>query len=537
MSTDHPRGHILSLPPELLSMIFSHLRRLAQPTLATDRRTLPLAAYAAVCRQWQPVVESFTFQYLRNVPSTELHTLDRIFSRGNRHRRDALRSLSMVTILPGYSTRDRRRFERAKDRAANDAALTDAVRRILEILAAWDQDCSAQDSAGLPALSLILDGARAPMDRYRWEQPEGEPRDYEADDFGEHRYRRSYLRLVGLDQNPLPTVPRVTNFSAEFFMRRMEGASAVAIAKCFPRLQKLDLALNDNEWRYPAVRQQQRYDFAQALTSLHLSGPALTEFSLEFTMETPTDHGYPVPSALHPSSPTTDHLCLTLNALSQLPTLKSFAVGHYNDFVLSPSLFWPDKDVSTIKPDSPFWPSLEYIEVVAHCCTPTGGWYYERDPSATPTTPSDDDDVDGDDYDSSPSDGDSDSSQPDHLNSHREARLKGQARDDQFRTMLSPATFNSLARSFARAVTRMPKLHNFQFKIASTGYGRLEAEWVRAGLPCAEYDNYEPGDEAKNRWMISVQEDARWEIPDSLMEILREGVGKDGVIRVQTTDY
>ncbi|KAF8476810.1 hypothetical protein BDZ91DRAFT_843576 [Kalaharituber pfeilii] len=531
-TTQRPRGHILSLPPEVLTMVFSHLDRRAKPKHASlyayGQRTPRSAAYATVCRQWQPVVERLTFQSLQDLPSTDLDKLAEVFSR-SQTRRDSLRSLSMRIVLPDYGKRARRKFEQAKDKAANNQAVTDAVRRLFEILAAWGEGhaLGPADFARMPTLSVTLAGAAAPRDMYWWEKPRSEPpsepRDHKADDFGPHRYEHSYLRLVGLDENPLPSVPRITNLHIEFFMRRMEGASAVAIVKCLPRLEELHMTLKDNEWRYPTLRQQQRY---------------------AWVVGTPTDDSFNFPSALRPSSPTTDHLCLALNSLSQLPTLKSFYVGLFNDFVLSPSLFWPEDDVSTIKPDSPFWPSLEHMEVSSQSCTHTGDWYHERDPTATKLTPPFDYQytslVDSDfdvGNDSDASWWSLDSSHPDRLDAFRERYLKGEGRDLQFRTMLSHIAFNPVALSFARAVTRMPRLRIFQFKISSpSGDGTLEAEWARAGDQYSEYDIYGQGDEKKHRWTIAVQENARWEVPDELMKILREGVGEDGLVRLRTLE-
>ncbi|KAF8464278.1 hypothetical protein BDZ91DRAFT_730362 [Kalaharituber pfeilii] len=236
-------------------------------------------------------------------------------------------------------------------------------------------------------------------------------------------------------------------------------------------------------------------------------------------METPTDHSFNIPSALRPSSPTTDHLSLALNDLSQLPTIRRFDVGDY-DFVLSPALFWPDNDVFSIKHDSPFWPSLKHVHVVAGPCTPTGGWYYDRDPLAPPPPQNDDPDP-GNDTEASAG--------------VLERRFAGNRRFNQFLTVLSPATFNPLALSFARAVTRMPKLLEFSFKISTADcYSQLQANWFRAGIPLPIDSIHELGDEEKNRWLISVDERARWKAPAKLMELLREGVGEEGVVRVQT---
>ncbi|KAF8454122.1 hypothetical protein BDZ91DRAFT_853066 [Kalaharituber pfeilii] len=575
-----PRGHVLSLPPELLSMIISHLRARELPHFGYAR----VAPYAAVCRQWQPIVERFSFREVKKMPSTDLDTFADVFR--YQHRRDALQVLSMVTILPDYSKRARRRLERAEDKAANNQALTDAVRRLFEILAAWDEGREL-GAANLSRLDLHLDGAAAPMDSYN--EPEGGPFDQEARTLGGLRYRHSYLRLVGLGENPLPRVPRITSLSVGFrWKRRVEAASAVAITKCLPRLQKLYLDLSDNEWRYPAMRHHRRYKFAQALNALRLSGPALTIFALDLLMA----NTFTALRALVRSSPTTDHLCLALNAVSQLPTLKVFRVGLDSDFVPSPSLFWPDDDVTAIKPDSPFWPSLEVMIIHTNSCTPTGGWYCEprpigplprpsradsetshtysdasgadsgssdadpnssdadpdssdADPEDSPVRPDSDADS-GNDSEDSPvrpdSDADSGSDSEDPLDSSYpvpnpvdgELFFNGQWHDTEFRSVLSPVTFNPLALSFARAVTRMPKLQRFQFQFSDLAQeqGKVNAEWDRAGNPSWEYTITGRDNEDKHRWTFALRNNVRWEVPDELMEILREGVGEEGIVKV-----
>ena len=301
---------ISTLPPEILSIIVQHLYNPHEH----DRRTthpstrLKLATYATVCRQWQPLIEAYTFRKLKldlGKSPSELADFQTIFAR-HRVRRDALAQLSVEPVLPDYSVRSRHRYERGSNCQANNVAFTDAIRGLFDIIQSWE----AMDASDRrrPLFLQIL-SPYAPMDRYQ--HPDGvDPLNYGMGGIGRgNRYLHSYLRLLGLDMgpDPLPVVRRIIKLriTNAYRCRQTEPSSAVAIASHLPSLEHLDLELGaDNEWRYPVMRRQHRLDFAHALTSLTLSAPPMHSFSLSYGMTTPLDHNYPIPSALHPSSPT-----------------------------------------------------------------------------------------------------------------------------------------------------------------------------------------------------------------------------------------
>ena len=66
----------------------------------------------------------------------------------------------------------------------------------------------------------------------------------------------------------------------------------------------------------------------------------------------------------------------------------------------------------------------------------------------------------------------------------------------------------------------------------------LVAEWAQAGAP-AELDNLLVEDlEVKNprdvnRWIITMDPGAQWQVPDEVMEVLREGVGVEGLLKIK----
>lgn len=104
---------------------------------------------------------------------------------------------------------------------------------------------------------------------------------------------------------------------------------------------------------------------------------------LKYTNHAPYNQNIEPPSLLLPGS-VCDHLCQYLRYFSQL---ESLFVLDINEAVISPELFWP----SDINAEAPFWPNLSELHVSFNTMAADGGWYYERNPHATPD--SDDEDV------------------------------------------------------------------------------------------------------------------------------------------------
>ncbi|KAF8454849.1 hypothetical protein BDZ91DRAFT_786455 [Kalaharituber pfeilii] len=535
-----------SLPTEILDMIVCHLRGGLR-----EIKNNKIGRYAAVCRIFQTVVERYSFRNICNLRSTELLRFHEIFSRTphHHHRRTAVQHLDFEVILPTYSAHACAKLENARDKQANNTVFTASIQCLFGILRNWNEEAQAEGHAYVPhnigfnlrASSPMDGGNRTDASLHGGKAPKHL---HIRKDCRDYRYAHSYLELINLEICPLPTVTSIVSFRTEFVRRRLSGVSAVALATALPNLEDVDWTLSDNEWRYPLVRRQQRYDFAQRLNKLTLILPQLEAFCLSYVMKEPLDHHFRIPSALHPSSPGTDHLSRAIYALSQCPTIKVVYIG---GIVLSADLFWPT-DANEITDEQPFWPSLEEFAVIANPCAADGGWYFERKVNYSetadehlyiiPSSASSDASDNEDEWLTTDSELDADF-EPDPPDEGRELRLSGRARLNQFRRRLSPATFNPILFGFAKAVQRMPKLKLFRFDIKSRSSIPIsfQAEWAKAGFIWSEWDtDPEKWEVDRNRWTLAVAKEAEWKLPASLMNILEAGVGAAGIVRFRTID-
>jgi len=64
------------------------------------------------------------------------------------------------------------------------------------------------------------------------------------------------------------------------------------------------------------------------------------------------------------------------------------------------------------------------------------------------------------------------------------------------------------------------------------------AEWAQAGAPADLDDLLEEDPEVENprdvnRWIIAMDPGAQWQVPDEVMEVLREGIRVKGLVIVK----
>jgi hypothetical protein len=98
----------------------------------------------------------------------------------------------------------------------------------------------------------------------------------------------------------------------------------------------------------------------------------LKSFELGFKNCEPENHKFAISSTLHPSSPSTDHLSLTLHTLSCSSLTRLKLTSH---ITISPSIFY-----GATPANPPFWPNLKHFDITLSRTTPTGEWYWDRDP-------------------------------------------------------------------------------------------------------------------------------------------------------------
>ncbi|KAH8598452.1 hypothetical protein B0O99DRAFT_699816 [Bisporella sp. PMI_857] len=460
---------------EVLDLILSHLpKNDDDPSLrfgfdAPQPSPSLLPLYATVCKSWTQNIERRTFKSIR-LKSTELDEFSRLVKG---HRAAALSSLKYEVILPTYSEHACAKFETKKDQERNDAVFADVINDLFKIFKSWEMDPKAgcERGNGQPgteseistnpgSFEFVLFDIYSPMDgphrgkdkykedRMQWELGK-------RHDLWNHRYEHSFLRLRRPET--LPSISRISSFTTNSFSSRIVAPSSLAImASKFTNLQNIQWTCVDDEKKYPEVRKQLRYDFAQGLQGLSLH--SLVSIDLEYNHEAPSNHNFTPITALHSSSPTTDHLSKALHHLSQTPNLTTFKLD--GPIVISPALFWPSSPEGT----TPTWPKLQQFHLKFNPCTPSGGWYFMRHPSKT--AGDDQWDPEGEamhardsesDTDSA-SDASDDSATWDSYHPIKEGRAQGTIPSRRFRDYPVDEEILPLLKAMAKAVARMPAL-------------------------------------------------------------------------------
>ena len=118
-------------------------------------------------------------------------------------------------------------------------------------------------------------------------------------------------------------------------------------------------------------------EFAQALLSV--APKNLKGIQLELHHEAPTNQDDIPRNVLLPSRPT-DHLSISLRKFSCQPFLTHLSLN--GPILISPSLFWPsNRTEPSSSTNLPFWPNLLHLGVYLNIATPSGSWYFVKNPA------------------------------------------------------------------------------------------------------------------------------------------------------------
>lgn len=537
---------MVELPVELFDIIASFSRTSDLPRLST------------VSRAWQSTVERFTMREI-HIKSTDLQDFSNVFVHPNR--RAALINLSYDVVLPAYSERQCARFETGQDKQRNNETLTDAVHSLFSLLHSWDKKARIQSDGTLGyeraeaagRILLTLD-AHSPLDPDRREHVDVRAQRLETllpngrKDLFEHRYERSFLRILRCEE--LSAVPRIRGFEVKKLChrRRIEGASLAGVAAKLPNLDTIVWAINDDEKFHEAVRQQNRFDFAESLATLPLQ--SLKRVDLTIFNRAPHNQYFKLPSALLPSAPSTDHLSLSLHALSLSPNLTHLRLR--GEIVLSPCFFWPQNPTTT----TPIWPHLQYLDVFLNITTPEGNWLYVRDPEG-----SDDDDDEDEDDDVEPltvsdlleladflgienenetvSKQSNDSELPHRFSWFLQSRLDGSIPERYFRKKVDVERLNPMLMAMARAARQMPAIRRLGLRLHQYSFSEVDVYFLaRGGQPggvIPEWFEANAGGEEEEgmarttkQWVIMIGEEAKWSVPNKLKAAWKSVGAEDG---------
>lgn len=269
----------------------------------------------------------------------------------------------------------------------------------------------------------------------------------------------------------------------------------------------------------------------------------------------PRNQNFKLPSALLPSTPSTDNLSLALHALSLSPNITHFTLQ--GDIVLSPCFFWP-QDPTTI---TPCWPHLQYLDVFLNITTPEGNWLYVRDPED-----SDDDDDDYDDNDVEPltlSDlleladllgigedvetmlkPSSDSEFPQTFNGRLQSHLDGSKPERHFRKIIDSKRLNPMLMAMARAARHMPTIRRLGLHLHGVSFSEVSV-WFLArggkpeGMDLELLQDYAGGEEnmmvsMKKKWLVMMAEEGKWTVPENLQAAWKSvGVENDEDVQIE----
>ncbi|RHZ64675.1 hypothetical protein CDV55_106551 [Aspergillus turcosus] len=359
------------LPFEITSLIISYV------DVSTDSS---LAPYATVSREWQACIEQRTFARLNLNNPQRLEEFCQIVA-CNKQRQKCVREIHLLIHLEPYDIKARAYFETAAEHSRNNEIFVQTIQNVLQILATW-----LEDHRGI---ELFIQ-AQSPSDVIRGDRQRLKAARYTPqEDLLQRRFERSYLELSeeGLKSiQPVMAVTTLIIHGGVGYERLIRPSATAIIASRMPRLRNMALNLKDNEKRDRELRKRNRdgkilspyistgltpviTEFASAI---HLLPPSVQRFDLKFYSEAPRNE------ALQPidlvEGKLEDLFSAQLRDFSQQLTIFSL-----NHAVTGKELFWPVNDDGNTQ--LPYWPNLTIFRVSFRGTSPSGQWYFERDPN------------------------------------------------------------------------------------------------------------------------------------------------------------
>ena len=255
---------IAELSQEIISLVASYLQRWEHQGRAniSERGQALLPAYATISRSWQYAIERQTFREIA-IKSNELVDFSRIVVS---HRREFLRRVELIVILPTYTDKACAKFETDEDKQLNNQVFTKAIKDLLALLRSWHDEFLAIGNEGVTpspqSLLLCIGDCYSPKDCwYRgWETYQEDLREWKLGrrrDLFEHRFSSSLLWLESTEG--IQDIPQISSFHRSPGNRDIEPRSLAMIASKFPNLNSFRWRLKDNEKRDPQLRQQLRF--------------------------------------------------------------------------------------------------------------------------------------------------------------------------------------------------------------------------------------------------------------------------------------
>ncbi|GIK07117.1 hypothetical protein Aspvir_002772 [Aspergillus viridinutans] len=328
--------------------------------VATNSSLVP---YATVSREWQACIEQRTFAKINLNDPQRLEEFRQIVA-CNKQKRIYVQEIHLLIPIEPYDIKAHAYFETVAEHNRNNKIFVQTIQNILQILATWPENQRG--------IKLFIQ-AQSPSDPIRGDKQRLKRARYTPhEDLLDRRFERSYLQVSEEDLKRLPPVVAVTTlviYGGMRFERLIRPSATAVIASKMPRLQIMAVNLKDNEKRDQELRKRDQDDFAN---SFHLMPPSVRRFNLVFYNEAPRNEAFQPINLVE--GKIEDLFSAQLRAFSQQLTSLSL-----DSAVIGKELFWPVNDDGN--PQLPYWPNLTILSLDYQPTSPSGEWYFERDPN------------------------------------------------------------------------------------------------------------------------------------------------------------
>ncbi|KAH7010136.1 hypothetical protein EDB80DRAFT_419302 [Ilyonectria destructans] len=450
------------LPPEVLSIIFSHVTKDTSGIKSTTERVPKnsLGRYAPVSRQWQQYIERQTFRDL-------YVTLDRMTSAvaGNILTPQRLSYLRYIKLEFSFPPRDRRvkRVKHMELELESDHIFGNTIESLFRLLeptplrphpfvivefAIAIQKINPRISGAIYNSPIELEHARVARAEH-WTQ---------------------YPELLSHYYDKLPMLPMVVSFRTRLVSHvvTIEPGSACLIAHKMPRLEEVDWELHDGDKTEMPTRVWLRDGFAKNLSKLPKS---LKRFSVEYFRLPPKDHAYQ-PRSIIPTGGDGDTLSNALFHFTQQNALTDF---HFKGSVET-TILWP-----TDSTEVPRWPNMKNYTLSLHFVMPSGKWLGIKGTEVIPPR------IIRDLRDAVPPD------------------IPGEQKRNEFRTIPHPGIVDGIFLAAGKGVGQMPSVERFKLDFSGSPLNTcLEFDTIHsAEIPCLEFSGVakaQPSKETIQAW-------------------------------------
>ncbi|RDW86521.1 uncharacterized protein DSM5745_03163 [Aspergillus mulundensis] len=378
----------ISLPVEILDNIIFYLGVPNNPSgpreLAKEWRSLQLAPYSVVSRQWQAVVERHIWRKIVLRRRDSVKDFEALMTdETSCHRAKYIRQILWDPALQG-ETQDHRREYEAEERSmvkTHDEWRTfyqrkwlEPLQKLFKILCSWDENH--------PGIQLSIASGREEYYRYGpYHELLDDPRTLTIDQFFklEGRLMPYLMRLTedALDGFPRPSCV-TTLVLHDFITSTVRPETFVMLSQCLPRVREVRFGEGTAipQGILVALREQR-----QGATKYL---PMLPEFVESLVYQVPFIREFadnPFINAVDYSTTAgLDDFSIALRGLSM--RLRSLVLSGVR---INSSLFWPSPEENN--PIEPYWPKLEELRVYNMPPFKTDGeWMLDNDLSQSPNT-------------------------------------------------------------------------------------------------------------------------------------------------------